>query len=115
MDARINNKDSATKWISGNTIDIVNNDTKDIQISITTQFGDNQKWFSLPKTNFTVSANQSEKLQLTITPGGCRYGKKDNSKFYQGTMKIIIKRTSDGSEESKEYKLQIGIMHPKSY
>jgi predicted nucleic acid-binding Zn-ribbon protein len=115
MDARINNKDSATKWISGNTLDIVNNDTKDIQVSITTQFGDNQKWFSLPKTNFTVQASQSEKLELRITPGGCRYGKKDNSKFYQGTMKVVIKRTSDGSEESKEYKLQIGIMHPKSY
>lgn len=115
IDARINNKGSATKWISGNTIDLVNNDTKNVQVSITTQFGDNQKWFSVPKTNFTIAANQSEKLELKITTGGCRYGKKDNSRFYQGTMKITIKRTSDGSEESKEYKLQIGIMHPKSY
>lgn len=115
FDARINNKDSANKWIAGNSIDITNNDTKDVQITITTQFGENQKWFSLPKTNFTVGAGQNEKLGLTITPGGCRYGKKDNSKFYQGTMKIVVKRTSDGSEQSKEYKLQIGIMHPKSY
>ena len=115
FDARINNKDNATKWISGNTIDITNNDTKDVQIEITTQFGNNQKWFSLPKTNFTVGAGQNDKLQLTITPGGCRYSKRDSSKFYEGTMKIKVKRTSDGSEQSKEYKMQIGIMHPKSY
>ena len=115
FDGRINNKGSATKWICGNSIDITNNDTKDVQITITTQFGENQKWFSLPKTNFTVGAGQNEKLGLTITPGGCRYGKKDKSKYYQGTMKIVVKRTSDGSEQSKEYKLQIGIMHPNSY
>jgi predicted nucleic acid-binding Zn-ribbon protein len=115
FDARINNKDSSNKWIAGNTIDITNNDTKDVQIAITTQFGEGQKWFSLPKTNFTIAAGQNDKLPLTITPGGCRYGKRDNSKFIQGTMKIVVKRLSDGSEQSKEYKLQIGIMHPKSY
>ncbi len=115
FDARINNKDSANKWIAGNTIDITNNDTKDVQIAITTQFGEGQKWFSLPKTNFTIAAGQNDKLPLTITPGGCRYGKRDNSKFIQGTMKIVVKRLSDGSEQSKEYKMQIGIMHPKSY
>ena len=115
FDARINNKDSATKWISGNTIDITNNDTKDVQIEITTQFGENQKWLSLPKTNFTVGPGQNDKLQLTITPGGCRYDKRDGSRYFPGTMKIKVKRTSDGSEQSKEYKMQIGIMHPKSY
>lgn len=115
FDARINNKDSATKWICGNTIDITNNDTKEVQISITTQFNENQKWFSLPKTNFNIAAGQNDKLALTITPGGCRYGKKDHSKHVGGTMTIKVKRTSDGSEQSKEYKLQIGIMHPSSY
>lgn len=115
FDARINNKDSATKWICGSTIDITNNDTKDVQITISTQFDENQKWFSLPKTNFTVGAGQNDKLELTITPGGCRYGKRDKSKYVGGTMKITIKRTADGSEQSKEYKLQIGIMHPSSY
>ena len=115
FDGRINNKDSATKWICGNTIDITNNDTKDVQITITTQFDENQKWFSLPKTNFTIPAGQNDKLALTITPGGCRYGKRDKSKYVGGTMKITIKRAADGSEQSKEYKLQIGIMHPSSY
>jgi chromosome segregation ATPase len=115
FDARINNKDSANKWICGNTIDITNNDTKDVQISITTQFDENQKWFSLPKTNFSIPPGQNDKLALTITPGGCRYGKRDHSKFVGGTMKIVVKRTADGSEQTKEYKLQIGIMHPNSY
>lgn len=115
FDARINNLNSATKWICGNTIDIVNNDTKDVQIEIGLQFGEGQKWLSVPKTNFNVTAGQTEKLALTITPGGCRYGKRDSSKFIQGTMNIKVKKTSDGSEQSKEYKMQIGIMHPKSY
>jgi chromosome segregation ATPase len=115
FDARINNKDNATKWISGNTIDIVNNDTKDVQIEIVLQFGEGQRWLSVPKTSFNVTAGQTEKLELTITPGGCKYKKRDISKFYQGTMIIKVKKTSDGSEESKEYKMQIGIMHPKSY
>ena len=115
FDARINNKDSATKWICGNTIDITNNDTKDVQVSITTQFDENQKWLSIPKTNFTIAAGQNDKLALSITPGGCRYGKRDKSKYVGGTMIITIKRTADGSEQSKEYKLQIGIMHPSSY
>jgi chromosome segregation ATPase len=115
FDARINNKDNATKWISGNTIDIVNNDTKDVQIEIVLQFGEGQRWLSVPKTSFNVIAGQTEKLALTITPGGCNYRKKDSSKFYEGTMIIKVKKTSDGSEQSKEYKMQIGIMHPRSY
>lgn len=115
FDARINNKSNATKWICGNTIDIVNNDTKDVQIEIVLQFGEGQKWLSVPKTNFNVIAGQTEKLALTITPGGCNYRKNDNSKYVQGTMIIKVKKTSDGSEQSKEYKMQIGIMHNKSY
>ena len=115
FDARINNKNGDSKWIAGNEIDITNNDTKDVQISITTTFGDNQKWLSIPKTSFSVAAGKNDKLGLTITPGGCRYGKRDHSKNYEGTMNITVKRTSDGSEKTKEYKLQIGIMHPSSY
>lgn len=115
LDARINNKDSATKWIAGNEIDITNNDTKDVQIEITSTFQQNQRWLGIPKTNFTVAAGQNEKLALTINPGGCTFDKRDNSRFYVGTIKIKVKRTSDNTEETKEYKTQIGIMHPKSY
>ena len=42
-----------------NEIDITNNDTKDVQISITTTFGDNQKWLSIPKTSFSVAAGKN--------------------------------------------------------
>ena len=50
-----------------------------------------------------------------MTPGGCDYGKRDSSVEYFGTLKIKVKRTSDNTEESKEYKTRVGIMHPKSY
>ncbi len=115
FDARINNKDGASKWICGSEIDITNNDAQDVQISIATTFEQNQRWFSIPKTSFTIAAGKNDKLPLTITPSGCSYGKRDNSKFVGGKMVITVKRTADGSEKTKEYKLQIGIMHPKSY
>jgi predicted nucleic acid-binding Zn-ribbon protein len=115
FDASINNKTNESKWVSGNTIDITNNDTKDVKIEIITTFNDNQRWLSIPKTNFTVTAGANEKLALNITPGGCRYNKNDRSKGYEGNMKIKVIRTSDNSEETKEYKLNVGILHPKSY
>ena len=114
FDARINNKNGDSKWICGSEIDITNNDTKDIQITITTTFDENQRWFSLPKTSFTIPAGKNDKLALSITPSGCKYGKNDKSKYVGGTMNITVKR-SDGSEKNKEYKLQIGIMHKNSY
>jgi hypothetical protein len=115
IEGAINNKTNESKWIAGNTIDITNSDSKDVQIEITTTFGDNQRWFSVPKTNFTIGAGANEKLQLTITPSGCRYDKRDRSVRYDGILKIKVKRTSDNSEETKEYKLNVGILHPKSY
>lgn len=115
IEGAINNKNSDSKWLAGSVIDITNNDTKDVQIEITTTFGENQKWLSVPKTNFTIGAGANEKLELKITPGGCRYGKKDKSRSYDGTLKIKVKRTSDNTEEVKEYKTRIGIYHPNSY
>lgn len=115
IEGRINNKNSDSKWVAGSVIDITNNDTKDVQIEITTTFTDNQKWLSVPKTNFTIGAGANEKLELKITPGGCRFDKRDGSVEYTGTLKIKVKRTSDNTEEVKEYKTNVGIMHPRSY
>jgi len=119
-DADINGKiknarDRAFAWISGNTIDITNNDTKDVQIEITVTYPPKQKWFSIQKSSFIVKAGANDKVGLTMTPGGCDYGKRDSSVEYFGTLKIKVKRTSDNTEESKEYKTRVGIMHPKSY
>jgi len=119
-DADINGKiknarDRAFAWISGNTIDITNNDTKDVQIEITVTYPPNQRWFSIPKSSFVVKAGANDKVGLTMTPGGCDFGKRDSSVEYFGTLKVKVKRTSDNTEESKEYKTRVGIMHPKSY
>jgi len=115
LDGRINNLNDNSKWICGKEITIVNNDTKEVQITISSGFTSNQKWFSIPRTNFNIAAGQTEKLPLTITPGGCKYKKRDSSVSYSGTLTITVKKTSDGTEQSKEYKTQIIIQHPRSY
>lgn len=115
INGKINNKTKDSTWIAGNTIDITNNDTKDVQIEITTTFAPNQRWFSLQKSSFTIAAGQNDKVALTITPGGCKFDKRDSSAEYYGTLKVKVKRLADNTEETKEYKTRIGLMHPKSY
>lgn len=115
INGKINNKTKASAWIAGSTIDITNNDTKDVQIEITTTFTPKQRWFSLAKSSFTIAAGQNDKVALTLTPNGCDFDKRDSSVEHFGTLKIKVKRLADNTEETKEYKTRVGIMHPKSY
>lgn len=115
INGKINNKTEDSAWIAGSTLDITNNDTKDVQIEIRATFAPNQRWFSIPKSSFTIAAGQNDKVGLTITPGGCSFDKRDKSVEHMGTLKIKVKRLADNTEETKEYKTRIGIMHPKSY
>jgi TolA-binding protein len=110
----INNKNGDNKWVSGNTLELTNNDTQPVDITISTTFTPNQRWLNVPKTSFSIAPGATETLNFTITSSGCSYGKRDHSTHYDGTLKITANR-KDGTIGSKEYITRIDIKHPSSY
>lgn len=109
-----NARDGAKEWINGENLTLINNDLEPVKVTITPVFSENQKWFSVPKTNFEISPGATEKIKFVETPSGISYGKRDNTKFYDGTLDIKIDR-KDGTSETKSFKTKLKVAHPKSY
>ena len=109
-----NARDKAHAWIYGENLTLVNNDLESVQVSITANWNQNQRWFSIPKSNFEISPGATERIKFIGTPNGVSFGKRDNTVFYDGSLTITIKR-KDGTSETKSFKTSLGVYHPKSY
>ena len=109
-----NARDKAREWLFGENLTLVNNDLEPVQVSIVSVWDQNQRWFSIPKTNFEISPGATERMKFIDTPNGISYGKRDHTVFYEGSLNITIKR-KDGTSETKSFKHALKVAHPKSY
>ena len=109
-----NARDKVHQWIYGENLTLVNNDLEPVQVSITANWNQNQRWFSIPKSNFEISPNATERIKFIGTPNGVNFGKRDHTVFYDGSLTITIKR-KDGTTETKSFKTNLKVAHPKSY
>jgi hypothetical protein len=109
-----NARDKKHEWVFGENLTLVNNDLEPVQVSITANWNQNQRWFSIPKSNFEISPNATERIKFIGTPNGVSFGKRDSTVFYDGSLTITIKR-KDGTSETKSFKTSLGVYHPKSY
>ena len=109
-----NARDNAREWIYGENLTLVNNDLESVQVSITANFDQNQRWFSIPKSNFEISPGATERIKFIDTPNNISYGKRDNTVFYEGSLNITIKR-KDGTSETKTFNTSLKVAHPQSY
>ena len=109
-----NARDKVHQWIYGENLTLVNNDLEPVQVSITANWNQNQRWFSIPKSNFEISPGATERIKFIGTPNGVSFGKRDNTVFYDGSLTITIKR-KDGTTETKSFTTNLKVAHPKSY
>jgi hypothetical protein len=103
----VNNKNGDNQFKYGSSVSITNNDRDPISVEIVAS-----EFLFVPKTKYTISPSQTEKLDFKI--GKVSYGKGDKSTNKQGQLSVKIIR-NDGSSESKEFKAVINIQHNKSY
>ena len=109
-----NARDGQKEWVNGENLILINNDLEPVKVTITPIFSQNQRWFSVPKTNFEISPGATEKIKFIDTPNGISFGKRDNTVFYDGTLNIKIDR-KDGTSETKSFTTKLKVAHPKSY
>lgn len=109
-----NARDDAKEWIRGKSLKLVNNDLEPVSVVIAATFDQNQKWFKIPKSNFSISTGATEEIEFVATPENTSYGKRDNTVFYNAALTITVTR-ADGTSETKSFKTELKIAHPKSY
>jgi hypothetical protein len=109
-----NARDDAKEWVRGKDLKLVNNDLEPVDITIAATWDKNQRWFSIPKSSFKISPGATEEIQFVATPQNTSYGKRDNTVFYNAALTITVKR-ADGTSETKSFKTELKIAHPKSY
>lgn len=109
-----NGRDDAKEWVRGSNLKLVNNDLEPVNVVISTTWQDKQIWFKTPKSNFSITAGSAEEIEFIASPENTSYDKRDNTKFYDGSLTITVTR-ADGTSESKSFKTSLKIAHPKSY
>jgi hypothetical protein len=109
-----NARDDAKEWVRGKDLKLINNDLEPVDITIAATYDKNQRWFSIPKSSFKISPGATEEIQFVATPQNTSYGKRDNTVFYNAALTITVKR-ADGTSETKSFKTELKIAHPKSY
>jgi hypothetical protein len=109
-----NARDDAKEWINGKNLKLINNDLEPVTIKINATWDKNQRWFSIPKSNFQISPGATEEIEFVATPQNTSYGKRDNTVFYKASLTITVER-ADGTSETKSFKTDLKIAHPKSY
>ena len=92
-----NARDKAREWIFGENLTLINNDLEPVQVSIVAIWDQDQKWFSIPKANFQISPGATERIKFIDTPNNIKFGRRDNTVFYEGSLNITIKR-KDGKD-----------------
>jgi prefoldin subunit 5 len=114
----INNKSNDSRWELGETLEITNNDTQPVTITLSISNPAGQNWLTYGASGgnktVTVAAGQSTSIQFGLNVGGCSYGKRDHSTNYIGTINISAKRYN-AVEKSIKYRTNINIQHPKNY
>ena len=103
----VNNKNGDNQFKYGSSVSITNNDRDPISVEIVAS-----EFLFVPKTKYTISPSQTEKLDFKI--GKVSYSKNAKSTNKQGQLSVKIIR-NDGSSESKEFKATINIQHKDSY
>lgn len=109
-----NARDDAKEWVRGKSLKLVNNDLEPVDVVIAATFDQNQRWFKIPKSSFRITAGATEELEFVATPEGTSYDKRGNTTFYNASLTITVKR-ADGTSETKSFKTELKIAHPKSY
>jgi hypothetical protein len=109
-----NARDDAKEWINGKNLKLVNNDLEPVTVKISATWDRDQRWFSIPKSNFKISPGATEEIEFIATPQNTKYGSRDNTTFYNAALTITIER-QDGTSETKTFKTELKIAHPKSY
>jgi hypothetical protein len=109
-----NARDDAKQWVNGENLKIINNDLEPVTIKINATWDKNQRWFSIPKSNFQISPGATEEIAFVATPQNTSYGKRDNTTFYNAALTITVDR-ADGTSETKSFRTALKIAHPKSY
>jgi len=109
-----NARDDAKEWINGKNLKLINNDLEPVTIKINATWDKNQRWFSIPKSNFQISPGATEEIEFVATPQNTSYDKRDNTVFYKASLTITVER-ADGTSETKSFKTDLKIAHPKSY
>lgn len=114
----INNKSNDCRWELGETLEITNNDTQPVTITLSIFNPGGQNWLTYGASSgnktVTVAAGQSTSIQFGLNVGGCSYGRKDHSTNYIGTINISAKRYNAVTKSIK-YRTNIRIQHPKNY
>jgi chaperonin cofactor prefoldin len=103
----VNNKNGDTQFKNGSSMSITNNDKDPISVEINTT-----ELLYVPKTKYTISASQTEKLDFKL--GKVSYSKNDKSTSKTGQLTIKIIR-NDGSSESKTFSVKVNIQHTNTY
>jgi len=67
----INNKNGASRWEGGQTMEFTNNDKLPVNVSLIVQNPGGQNWLVSPKTQFTIQPGKTEKLSFGLNVGGC--------------------------------------------
>ena len=109
-----NARDDAKEWVNGKNLKITNNDLEPVTIKISATWDRNQRWFSIPKTDFKITAGSTEEIDFVATPQNTSYGKRDNTTFYKAALNITVQR-ADGTSETRSFPTALKIAHPKSY
>jgi len=109
-----NARDEVKEWINGKNLKLINNDLEPVTIKINATWDRDQRWFSIPKSNFTISPGATEEIVFTARPENTTYDKRDNTIIYSAALTITVER-ADGTSETKSFKTELKIAHPKSY
>ncbi len=119
------NAEGGNKWINGGTIDFTNNDTRDVEISLTATAAQNTNFFRPSEPIFSLGAGQQKSIKLIINEsaaGGTDgldsrkvfLGWSSSADYKGGSLKVSVKK-ADGTVGNKTYEAGFTKSHPKSY
>jgi len=101
---------------------IINNDKKDIKVSIKITNPPNINWLSAAETDFTIAAGQSKDINLIISTSqtGGLDSKPNKKKFtgdarYKGGNVEVVVTMADGKTDKKSYPADLVKNHPNNY
>lgn len=115
-----------SQWKNGKTLDITNNDKKEITVKLTkTNPSGGKDFYNIPQMEFTMAPGENKKLDFTLNesavrdldsrPKGGWFGGNTGSKTYSGgSLRVTITR-ADGTSKDKTYDSGFGKYHPNSY
>jgi len=116
------------KWINGQTIKFTNNDKEPIKVEISVSYPNNIKFFNIPETSFTVGADGTKDITLTLDVQATRtyaanwvktyagiFTSETNSKDYTGGLMSITVTNAAGKSEMKPYGIKLSKKNKEDY